>query len=145
MSQGRAPQRALAQQRAERRRGAEDRCRHMALRLHRPRHREPRYQPEHRDQAEEQEHRAPSDRGQDQPASVPKAGPKATPETMQPLAKPSFSTGRFSAISLERLGNAVLSPMPSSTRSASRLAKPPASPVSAVASDQIAKPSASAR
>ena len=46
---------------------------------------------------------------------------------------------------LELQGNATLSPRPSISRRASRVTNPPASPVSSVATDQIAKPAATTR
>ena len=76
---------------------------------------------------------------------IPAPLPSASPAPVQALAEASRCAGMYSASSLAVAGNAVLSPSPSTSRSTNSAAKLPASPVSNVASDHSARPSASVR
>ena len=73
------------------------------------------------------------------------AGPSAWPTPISPLALPSRSGARSRARILALQGKIVLSPIPSRSRNKSRPRKPPATPIKAVAADQMATPIASVR
>jgi len=66
------------------------------------------------------------------PASVPTAGPIAIPSAIAALAMPRRSGGTWRVMILEPPGKAIVSPMPSITRSSSSEVKPLASPMASV-------------